>query len=76
MFLKQENLKKAAQTAISAMRNYPATREQMKNTAKSLCFLADCAMRCHTEQRLREIREQKESPEQSEDCQAVMIMGG
>ncbi len=76
MFSKQDNLKKAAQTAILALRNYPATHEQMKSIAKSLYELTDCAMRCHTEQRLSEIREQKELPEQSEDCQAVMIMGG
>ncbi len=69
-------MKKAAQTAILALRNYPATHEQMKSIAKSLYELTDCAMRCHTEQRLSEIREQKELPEQSEDCQAVMIMGG
>lgn len=44
MFSKQDNLKKAAQTAMSALQNYPATREQMKSIAKTLYELADCAM--------------------------------
>lgn len=64
MFSKTDSLKKFHYEAIRQLRNYPATKEQMKNIAKSLFDLADSALKCGTEQQMSEQQEQKEAPRQ------------
>lgn len=66
---KTDNLKKSHYEAIRQLRNYPATKEQMKNIAKSLFDLADSALKCSTEQQMQE---QEEAPRQ--DIEIKMSM--
>ncbi|HBH94784.1 MAG TPA: hypothetical protein DDX91_03475 [Ruminococcaceae bacterium] len=58
---KIDTLKKSNFEAIKNLRNYPATKEKMKNIAKSLFDLADSALKCSTEQQMQE---QEEVPRQ------------
>ena len=69
---KTDTLKKSHYEAIRQLRNYPATKEQMKNIAKSLFDLADSALKCNTEQQMSEQQEQKEAPRQ--DIEIKMSM--
>ena len=64
MFSKTDSLKKFHLEAIKQLKNYPATKEQMKNIAKSLFDLADSALKCGTEQQMSEQQEQEEAPRQ------------
>jgi hypothetical protein len=66
---KTDTLKKSHYEAIRQLRNYPATKEQMKNIAKSLFDLADSALKCSTEQQMQE---QEEAPRQ--DIEIKMSM--
>lgn len=61
IFSKTDTLKKFHLEAIKQLKNYPATKEQMKNIAKSLFDLADSALKCSTEQQMQE---QEEAPRQ------------
>ena len=65
MFSKMDTLKKAHFEAVKYLRNYPATKEQMKGIAKSLFDLADSALKCSTEQKMSEQQEQEEVPQQA-----------
>lgn len=65
MSSKIDILKKSNFEAIKNLRNYPATKEQMKNIAKSLFDLADSALKCSTEQQMSERQEQEEAPQQN-----------
>ena len=65
-------LKKSNFEAIKNLRNYPATKEQMKNIAKSLFDLADSALKCSTEQQMSEQQKQEEAPRQ--DIEIKMSM--
>lgn len=62
IFSKTDTLKKFHLEAIKQLKNYPATKEQMKNIAKSLFDLAGSALKCNTEQQMQE---QKEAPRQN-----------
>ncbi len=62
IFSKTDTLKKFHLEAIKQLKNYPATKEQMKNIAKSLFDLADSALKCNTEQQMQE---QEEAPRQN-----------
>ena len=62
---KTDTLKKFHFDAIKQLKNYPATKEQMKNIAKSLFDLADSALKCSTEQQMSEQQEQEEAPRQN-----------
>ena len=64
MTSKTDTLKKSHYEATKQLRNYPATKEQMKNIAKSLFDLADSALKCSTEQQMSEHQEQEEAPRQ------------
>ena len=64
IFSKMDTLKKYHFEAVKKIKNYPATREQMKNIAKSLFDLADSALKCSTEQKMSEQQEQEEVPQQ------------
>ena len=64
IFSKTDTLKKFHLEAIKQLKNYPATKEQMKNIAKSLFDLADSALKCSTEQQMSEHQEQEEAPRQ------------
>ena len=66
---KIDTLKKSNFEAIKNLRNYPATKEQMKNIAKSLFDLADSALKCSTEQKMQE---QEESPQQNIEMKMSM----
>ena len=66
---KIDTLKKFNFEAIKNLRNYPATKEQMKNIAKSLFDLADSALKCSTEQKMQE---QEESPQQNIEMKMSM----
>ena len=57
IFSKTDTLKKFRLEAIKQLKNYPATKEQMKNIAKSLFDLADSALKCSTEQQMQEQEE-------------------
>ncbi len=72
MSSKTDTLKKFHFDTIKQLRNYPATKEQMKNIAKSLFDLADSALKCNTEQQMSEQQEQKEAPRQ--DIEIKMSM--
>lgn len=72
MTSKTDTLKKSHYEAIKQLRNYPATKEQMKNIAKSLYNLANSALKCDTEQKLSEQQEQEEAPRQ--DIEIKMSM--
>ena len=65
MFSKMDTLKKVHFEAVKYLRNYPATKEQMKGIAKSLFDLADSALKCSTEQKMSEQQEQEEVPQQA-----------
>lgn len=69
---KTDTLKKSHYEAIKQLRNYPATKEQMKNIAKSLFDLADSALKCSTEQQVSEQQEQEESPQQAVEIKMPM----
>ncbi|MCM1488207.1 MAG: DUF3991 domain-containing protein [Firmicutes bacterium] len=69
IFSKMDTLKKYHFDAIKNLRNYPATREQMKKIAKSFFDLADSALKCNTEQKMSE---QEESPQQAEEIRISM----
>ena len=69
MFSKTDTMEKSHFEAIKHLRNYPATKEQMKNIAKSLFDLADSALKCSTEQQMQE---QEEAPRQ--DIEIKMSM--
>ena len=69
IFSKTDALKKFHLEVIRQLRNYPATKEQMKNIAKSLFDLADSALKCSTEQQMQE---QEEAPRQ--DIEIKMSM--
>ena len=64
MSSKMNALKKSHFEAVKALRNYPATKEQMKDIAKSLFDLADSALKCSIEQKMPDQQEQEESPQQ------------
>ncbi len=66
---KTDTLKKSHFEAIRQLKIYPATKEQMKNIAKSLFDLADSALKCNTEQQMQE---QEEAPRQ--DIEIKMSM--
>ena len=72
IFSKTDTLKKIHLEAIKQLKNYPATKEQMKNIAKSLFDLADSALKCSTEQQMSEHQEQEEAPRQ--DIEIKMSM--
>ncbi len=72
MFSKTDSLKKFHYEAIRQLRNYPATKEQMKNIAKSLFDLADSALKCSTEQQMSEHQEQEEAPRQNIEIKMLM----
>ena len=69
IFSKTDALKKFHFEAIKQLKNYPATKEQMKNIAKSLFDLTDSALKCSTEQQMQE---QEEAPRQ--DIEIKMSM--
>ncbi len=69
---KIDTLKKSNFEAIKNLRNYPATKEKMKNIAKSLFDLADSALKCSTEQQMSERQEQEESPQQNVEIKMSM----
>ena len=58
--------------AIKNLRNYPATKEQMKIIAKSLFDLADSALKCSTEQKMSEQQEQEEVSQQAVEIKMSM----
>ncbi len=72
MSSKTDTLKKSHFEAIKHLRNYPATKEQMKNIAKSLFDLADSALKCSIEQQMSERQEQEESPQQNVEIKMSM----
>lgn len=72
MFSKMDTLKKSHFEAVKNLRNYPATREQMKCVAKSLFDLADNALKCSTEQKMSEQQEQEEAPQQAVEIKMSM----
>ncbi len=72
MFSKMDGLKKSHFEAVKNLRNYPATKEQMKGIAKSLFDLADSALKCSTEQKMSEQQEQEESPQQAAEIKMSM----
>ena len=72
IFSKMDTLKKAHFEAVKNLRNYPATKEQMKIIAKSLFELADSALKCSTEQKMSEQQEQEESPQQADEIKMSM----
>ncbi len=69
IFSKTDTLKKFHLEAIKQLKKYPATKEQMKNIAKSLFDLTDSALKCSTEQQMQE---QEEAPRQ--DIEIKMSM--
>ncbi len=69
---KTDTLKKSHFEAIRQLRNYPATKEQMKNIAKSLFDLADSALKCCTEQQMSEQLEQEEISQQAGEIKMSM----
>ena len=69
---KMDTLKKSHFEAIKQLKNYPATKEQMKNIAKSLFDLADSALKCSTEQQISEQQEQEEVPQQAVEIKMSM----
>ncbi|MCM1061878.1 MAG: hypothetical protein NC452_16535 [Eubacterium sp.] len=69
MSSKIDALKKSNFEAIKGLKNYPATKEQMKNIAKSFFDLADSALKCNTEQKMSE---QEEVPKQTEEIKISM----
>ncbi|MCM1062490.1 MAG: DUF3991 domain-containing protein [Eubacterium sp.] len=69
MSSKADTLKKFDFEAVKGLKNYPATKEQMKSIAKSFFDLADSALKCDTEQK---ISEQEESPQQAEKIKMSM----
>lgn len=72
MFSKIDTLKKSHFDVIKNLRNYPATKEQMKIIAKSLFDLADSALKCSTEQKMSEQQEQEEIPQQAVEIKMSM----
>ena len=72
LFSKMDTLKKSHFEAVKNLRNYPATKEQMKGIAKSLFDLADSALKCSTEQKMLEQQEQEESPQQAAEIKMSM----
>ena len=72
IFSKTDTLKKIHLEVIKQLKNYSATKEQMKNIAKSLFDLADSALKCSTEQQMSEQQEQEEAPRQ--DIEIKMSM--
>ncbi|MDE6725023.1 MAG: toprim domain-containing protein, partial [Ruminiclostridium sp.] len=72
IFSKMDTLKKAHFEAVKNLRNYPATKEQMKCIAKSLFDLADSALKCSTEQKMSEQQEQDELPQQAAEIKVSM----
>ena len=72
MFSKMNTLKKYHFEAVKNLRNYPATKEQMKGIAKSLFDLTDSALKCSTEQKMSENQEQEESPQQDAEIKMSM----
>ena len=72
MFSKMDTLKKSHFEAVKNLRNYPATKEQMKCVAKSLFDLADSALKCSTEQKMSEQQEQEEAPQQAVEIKMSM----
>lgn len=72
MFSKMDTLKKSHFEVVKNLRNYPATKEQMKGIAKSLFDLADSALKCSTEQKMSEQQEQEESPQQAAEIKMSM----
>lgn len=69
---KMDTLRKSHFEAIKQLKNYPATKEQMKIIAKSLFDLADSALKCSTEQKMSEQQEQEESPQQNIEIKMSM----
>ena len=74
MFSKVDTLKNAHFEAIKNLRKYPATKEQMKNIAKSLFDLADSALKCSIEQKMLDQQEQEEVPQQNNETQLILSM--
>ena len=72
MFSKMDTLKKSHFEVVKNLRNYPATKEQMKGIAKSLFDLADSALKCSTEQKMSEQQEQEEAPQQAVEIKMSM----
>ena len=72
MFSKMDTLKKSHFEVVKNLRNYPATKEQMKCIAKSLFDLADNALKCSTEQKMSEQQEQEEVPQQAVEIKMSM----
>ncbi|MCM1062588.1 MAG: DUF3991 and toprim domain-containing protein, partial [Eubacterium sp.] len=69
MSSKIDALKKSNFEAVKGLKKYPATKEQMKNIAKSFFDLADSALKCDTEQKMLE---QEESLQQTEEIKISM----
>ena len=76
MFSKMDTLKKSHFEAVKNLRNYPATKEQMKDIAKSLYDLADSALKCSTEQKMSDQQEQDETPQQAVEIKMSMQKKG
>ena len=74
MFSKMDTLKKTHFGVFKNLRNYPATKEQMKCVAKSLFDLANSALKCSTEQKMSEQQEQDELSQQKNETQLVLSM--
>ena len=72
IFSKTDALKKFHMEAIKQLKNYPATKEQMKNIAKSLFDLADSALKCSTEQQMSEQLEPEEISQQAGEIKMSM----
>ena len=69
MSSKNDILKKSHFDATKNLKNYPATKEQMKSIAKSFFDLANSALKCDTEQKMSE---QQEEPQQSFEIKISM----
>lgn len=69
MSSKADTLKKSHLEVIKGLKNYPATKEQMKSIAKSFFDLAYSALKCGTEQKMSE---QQEEPQQSFEIKISM----
>lgn len=73
MFSKMDTLKESHFEAVKNLRNYPATKEQMKNIAKSLFDLADSALKCSTEQKMSDQQEPEETYQQNNNIQRTLL---
>lgn len=63
MSSKIDTMRKCHFKAVKNLRNYPATKEQMKDIARSFYELAFSALKCETEQEMSEHQKQEEVPQ-------------